>query len=122
MGKLRLGWPVWIGLVCDDLEAQRRFYAEVLGLREADAGDDWVHFDVGSGTLELLARNADLPQYAGSGFAPGFEVDDIRAAVDELVARGVDRVTEVEGGPESGQYWCYFKDGEGRLFEIAQKI
>jgi hypothetical protein len=51
----------------------------------------------------------------------GFEVDDIQAAVAELAARGVEQVSEIEGGSESGQYWCYFRDGEGNLLEIAQK-
>ena len=31
-----LRWPVWIGIVCDDLQAQRRFYRDVLGLSEAE--------------------------------------------------------------------------------------
>src|SRR5438093_12204339 len=30
-GGVRLGWPVWIGVVSEDLEAQRRFYRDVLG-------------------------------------------------------------------------------------------
>jgi hypothetical protein len=52
----------------------------------------------------------------------GFEVQDIRSTADQLAARGVARVTEILGGPESTQYWCYFRDGEGNLFEIAEKL
>lgn len=122
MGELRLDWPVWIGVVADDLQAQRRFYRDVLGLRELEAGEDWIEFDFGSGrVLELLALDPDTPQYARPGYAVGFLVEDIRAAAAELEARGVDRVSAIEGGPESTQYWCYFRDGEGNLFEIAQK-
>jgi catechol 2,3-dioxygenase-like lactoylglutathione lyase family enzyme len=122
MGDLDLGWPRWLGVVADDLEAQRRFYRDVLGLPELEASEDWVEFDMGSGRkLEVLARNPDVAQYAARGYKVGFTVEDIRAAADELVARGVERVSEIEGGPESGQYWCYFRDGEGNLFEIAQK-
>jgi catechol 2,3-dioxygenase-like lactoylglutathione lyase family enzyme len=119
---MELRWPVWIGVVSDDLEGQRRFYREVLGFTELDVGVDWVQFDLGGGkTLELLGRDLTRLQYAGRGFAVGFEVDDIQAAVEELQRRGVERVSDVEGGPESTQYWCYFRDGEGNLFEIAQK-
>ena len=25
-----LGFPIWVGVVCDDLEGQRRFYEDVL--------------------------------------------------------------------------------------------
>ena len=118
-----LQWPVWIGIVADDMEGQRRFYRDVLGFPETEAGEDWIQFDLGSGrTLELLERHPEQPEYAGHGYMVGFEVDDIQSATRELEARGVERITEVLGGPESTQYWCYFRDGEGNLFELAQKV
>jgi hypothetical protein len=52
----------------------------------------------------------------------GFAVEDIRATVGELLAREVKQMTEIEGGPESGQYWCYFQDPEGNVFEVAQQL
>jgi Glyoxalase/Bleomycin resistance protein/Dioxygenase superfamily len=52
----------------------------------------------------------------------GFAVEDIRATVGELLAREVKQVTEIEGGPESGQYWRYFQDPEGNAFEVAQQL
>lgn len=123
MGELKLGWPVWIGVVSDDLEAQRGFYRDVLGLQEMEAGESWIEFDMGSKRVfELIARDPAVPEYASSGYVVGFEVDDIRGAAAKLAARGVEQVSEIEGGPDSGQYWCYFRDGEGTLFEIAQKI
>jgi catechol 2,3-dioxygenase-like lactoylglutathione lyase family enzyme len=123
MSDLDLGWPRWIGVVADDLEAQRRFYRDVLGLQELEAADDWIQFDMGSGRiLEVMALDPGVPQYREPGFSVAFMVEDIEAAAQELVARGVQRVSEIEGGPESGQYWCYFRDGEGNRFEIAQKI
>jgi predicted enzyme related to lactoylglutathione lyase len=122
VGQVNLGWPVWIGVVTDDLEAQRRFYRDVMGLRELEAGDDWVQFDMdGHRLLELLARS-DQPQYDARRVQVGFAVDDIRAAAQELEARGVERISEVEGGPDSGQYWCYFRDPEGNVFELAQQL
>jgi catechol 2,3-dioxygenase-like lactoylglutathione lyase family enzyme len=123
MGELKLGWPVWIGVVSEDLEAQRGFYREGLGLQEMEGGEGWVEFDMGSKRVfELIARAPDVPQHAAPGTVVGFEVEDIRAAAAELAARGVEQVSGIEGGPDSGQYWCYFRDGEGNLFEIAQKI
>lgn len=123
MGKLELGWPVWVGLVVEDLERQRAFYRDVLGFRELQSGNGWVWFDMGEGRLfELLAHEPSVPQYAQAGFTVAFEVEDIRAAVPELESRGATRVTEVEGGPEATQYWCYFRDSEGNLFEIVEKV
>jgi hypothetical protein len=31
-------------------------------------------------------------------------------------------MTDVEGGPEHGGYWCYFRDPEGNVFEISQLV
>jgi catechol 2,3-dioxygenase-like lactoylglutathione lyase family enzyme len=118
-----LGWPNWIGVVTRDLEAQRRFYRDVLGLRELQGGSDWVWFDMGEGRLfELLELDPEQPQYDQVRYQAGFVVKDIGVAAKELVARDVEQVTDVQGGPESRQYWCYFRDPEGNLFEITQPL
>jgi catechol 2,3-dioxygenase-like lactoylglutathione lyase family enzyme len=123
MPELELGWPNWIGVVARDLEAQRRFYRDVLGLRELRTGDDFVWFDMGDGRLlELLALDPEQPQYDQVRYQSGFTVRDIHAAAREMASRGVSRLTDVEGGPESGQYWCYFRDPEGNVFEITQPL
>ena len=117
-----LGWPNWIGVVVDDLEAQRRFYRETLGLTEVAAGEGWVHFDMGfPNLLELLQRSSE-PQYDRTRYQVGFATDDIEAARANLVARGVEAVTEIEGGPDAQGYWCYFRDAEGNLFELSQRL
>lgn len=118
---LQLRWAVWIGVVCEDLEAQRRFYRDVLGLSEVKAGPDWVWFDFDGKLLELLAKSP-LPQYDRRRVSFAFEVDDIQSARAELIQRGVEPVTEIEGGPKSLQYWTYFKDAEGNLFELVQRL
>ena len=51
-----------------------------------------------------------------------FEVDDIHSARAKLIDRGVEAVTEIEGGLQSRQYWTYFKDAEGNLFELVQRL
>lgn len=30
-------------------------------------------------------------------------------------------MSEIEGGPDARQYWAYFKDAEGNLFEVVQR-
>ena len=121
VGGVALRWPIWIGVVCEDLEQQRQFYRDVLGLSELKAGDNWVWFDFGGKLLELLARSA-LPQYDRRSVCFAFEVNDIQSARAELIRRGVEPVTEIEGGPASLQYWAYFKDAEGNLFELVQRV
>jgi catechol 2,3-dioxygenase-like lactoylglutathione lyase family enzyme len=122
MGELNLGWPVWVGVVTEDLVAQRAFYRDVLGLKELAAGDDWIQFDMGSRRLLELLLKSGAPQYDQPRFQVGFAVQDIHRAVEELLARGVAQLTGIEGGPDSGQYWCYFRDPEGNVFEVAQQL
>jgi len=119
--RVSLRWPVWLGVVCDNLEQQRRFYRDVLGLLELRSGDGWVAFDLDGRVLELLARK-DIPQYDRRRVTFAFEVADIHAGRAELVDRGIGPVTGIEGGPEALQYWAYFKDSEGNLFELAQRL
>lgn len=49
-------------------------------------------------------------------------MDDIKAARDSLIASGVEPLTEIEGGTDSYEYWAYFRDPEGNVFEITQKL
>ena len=115
-------WPSWLGLVVEDLDRERRFYAEVFGLEEDDAGDDWVQFDLGERRIfELLRRDPAQVQYERARFQPGFEVSDLDEACSRLIALGARQLTEVEGGPEHGGLWCYFRDPEGHVFEITER-
>ena len=116
---MELRFPKWIGVVCEDLDRQRGFYRDVLGLREIDEGDDWVQYDLGStGTFELLRRSPDA-EYDRPRYQVGFVVDEIQAARDELLSHGVDQVTDIKTSSDGGSRWAYFRDPEGNVFEIT---
>jgi catechol 2,3-dioxygenase-like lactoylglutathione lyase family enzyme len=113
-----LRWPTWIGVVVDDLDGQRRFWADVLGLPEDHSGSDFVSFKTAEGYwFELLQRSND-PEYDRRRFQVGFEVEDIETAYRELIDRGVEAITEIYAGDEP---WAYFRDPEGNVFEIKQR-
>lgn len=119
MNRVDLGWPTWIGVVANNLEAQRRFYREVLGLKEIGAADSWVAFNFASAnSFELKARSNE--PYERSRYQVGFSVDDIDECRRELIARAVEPVTEIVGSAEVGSYWCYFRDPENNLFAIRE--
>jgi catechol 2,3-dioxygenase-like lactoylglutathione lyase family enzyme len=118
---MELAWPTWIGVVVDDLEQQRRFYRDRLGFRETGGSEGWVHLEVpGGGLFELIQRDPS-PQYDARRYQIGFTVEDIHAAREELVRRGVEAISDI-GGEESGSgnMWCYFRDAEGNVFEVTQ--
>src|SRR5438046_3043723 len=97
-----LEWPTWIGIVCDDLDAQRRFYREVFGLRESAQGDGWVHFEFGPNLLELIQRD-ESPQYQGRRYQVGYTVEDIEAARNHLLGAGAEQISDVEGNEEGSR-------------------
>jgi predicted enzyme related to lactoylglutathione lyase len=113
-----LGWPTWVGVVVDDLERQRRFWGDLLGLPEASAGSDYVQFEMGEGRIFELIQRSGLPQYDELRFQIGFAVEDIGKARAHLLRAGVEPLTEIEGGEST---WAYFRDPEGNVFEITQR-
>jgi predicted enzyme related to lactoylglutathione lyase len=120
MPKINAGKVVWLGVVVKDMEAQLRFYGDVLGLEVIEAEESWAHLDLGSGHLLELLQLSGEPPADKKGFRPGFQVKDIEAAREELISRGAKPMDEIEGGAESGGRWCSFRDPEGNYFEIKQ--
>ena len=114
-------------LLSTDLDATRRFYHDILGLdilRE-DVGDRIV-FRCGSGsqlvvTLSTVGTRDSQTQLA-------WRVPDIRAAIDDLRARGVrieeytppDPVT-VDGVADMGHSWAaWFIDPSRNVLAVVQ--
>jgi predicted enzyme related to lactoylglutathione lyase len=118
---LQLGWPTWIGIVAEDLETQRRFYRDVLGFNQSGGSEDWVHLEVAGGGLFEVIRRSPSPQYDAKRVQIGFTVEDIHKSRDELVRRGAEPISEIDGEEQgSANLWSYFRDPEGNVFEITQ--
>jgi catechol 2,3-dioxygenase-like lactoylglutathione lyase family enzyme len=113
------------GFAVDDLDAAKKFYGETLGLRISE------HY----GLLTLhLAGGRDTLVYPKPDHVPAtytilnFGVDDIDAAVDELVARGVE-LEKYEGlGQDAkginragGPYIAWFKDPAGNILAVLKE-
>jgi len=113
------------GFAVDDLEAAKKFYGETLGLRTSEQ----------YGLLTLhLAGDRDTLVYPKPDHAPAsytilnFQVDDIDAAVDQLVRRGVslekyDGMGQDEKGINraGGPYIAWFKDPAGNILAVLQE-
>ena len=113
------------GFAVDDLEAAKKFYGETLGLRTSE------HY--GLLTLHLAGDRDTLvypkPDHVPAGYTIlNFQVDDIDAAVDELVRRGIpmeryegmgqdDKGINRAGGP----YIAWFKDPAGNILAVLQE-
>ncbi|MDQ2814488.1 MAG: VOC family protein [Actinomycetota bacterium] len=113
------------GFAVDDLDAARKFYGETLGLKTSE------HY--GLMTLHL-AGGRDTLVYPKPGHTPAeytilnFPVDDIDAAVDELVSRGVE-LEKYDGLSQDakginragGPYIAWFRDPAGNILAVLQE-
>ncbi|MGD0063628.1 MAG: VOC family protein [Streptosporangiaceae bacterium] len=112
------------GFAVDDVQAAKKFYGETLGLETSEQ----------NGLLTLhLAGGRDTLVYPKPVHTPAdytilnFEVDDIDAAVGELLSRGVE-MEKYEGlGQDAnginragGPYIAWFKDPAGNLLAVLQ--
>ena len=113
------------GFAVDDLEAANKFYGETLGIRTSEQ----------YGLLTLhLAGGRDTLVYPKPGHVPAtytilnFRVDDIDAAVAELVRRGVTLERYHGMGQDAsginragGPYSAWFKDPAGNILSVLQE-
>jgi catechol 2,3-dioxygenase-like lactoylglutathione lyase family enzyme len=111
------------GFSVDDIPAAKKFYGETLGVRVSEA----------NGMLTLhLAGDRDTLVYPKPNHEPAtytilnFPVDDIEAAVDELVGRGIsfekydgldERGINRRGGPPI----AWFKDPAGNVLSVLEQ-
>jgi catechol 2,3-dioxygenase-like lactoylglutathione lyase family enzyme len=117
-----------ITLFVEDLDATKRFYAEVFGLQSHFEDDASAVFKFGNTLINLL-KISEAPQLiapapvaspdAGARFQFTLGVDDVDAMCEELKRRGV----ELLNGPMDrpwGIRTATFRDPAGHIWEIAK--
>lgn len=122
------------GIFVNDLEAQIKFYRDVLGFEIKETADDKNVFLEKDGTLFLMYGRDDFEKMTGVkfGYADGmnghFEIAlgvENYAAVDktfaEVTAKGAKPVMPPATMPW-GQRTCYISDPEGNLIEIGSFV
>ncbi|HYK52824.1 MAG TPA: VOC family protein [Candidatus Eremiobacteraceae bacterium] len=94
------------------------FYRDVIGLKPSDMFTDyWAEFDIGDMTFGV-GDGESIGIKAGSQASAAFEVDDVAAERERLVALGVP-VTEVSDSPMC--HSCFVTDPEGNRFALHQR-
>ena len=113
------------GFSVNDLETAKKFYGEVLGLKTSERyGLLTLHLAGGRDTLVYPKPDHSPATYTILNFA----VDDIDAAVDELISRGVELVKYDGLGQDDkginragGPYIAWFKDPAGNILAVLQE-
>ena len=104
-----------------DIEAARRWYGELLGLPHLYSFGNLAFFDCGG--TRLFLSQADVP---GPESILYFRVPDIRAAHEELSARGVafsDAPHMIHRHDDGTEEWmAFFADPDGRPLAIMSQV
>lgn len=116
------------GLGVDDLQKAQAFYGDILGLKvdvlDEEHGLLTVHRPDGETTLLYLSPELQVGNYT----VLNFSVDDIDAAVDTLVERGVEFL-RYDGAPQDekgiargfGPDIAWFKDPAGHTLSVLKE-
>jgi lactoylglutathione lyase len=127
---MKLTAPDYVILIVGDLDRALQFYTAVLGIKLGHRSGDYAQLDTGATRLALYTRSAmanilgmslEAPSSNAPGFEIGFKVDDVDAAVSELVAHGASPAV-----PPTDRFWgqrtAYVRDPDGHLIELAQDL
>jgi len=114
------------GFAAPDIEAARAFYADKLGIRTTEEhGLLTLHLQGGERPTLIYPKPDHTP---ASYTILNFPVDDIEAAVDQLVERGVtferyDGMEQDERGimRAGGPYIAWFTDPAGNVLSVLQE-
>jgi catechol 2,3-dioxygenase-like lactoylglutathione lyase family enzyme len=113
-----------VRIFVDDLDRTRRFYRDVLELRETSAfeGEDggWAVFELDGRNVVLETVSRDNPEHAlvGRLLAASFTVDDIDQVYRNLVARGVSFPAPPELQPWGG-ILAFPRDPDGNILTLV---
>jgi catechol 2,3-dioxygenase-like lactoylglutathione lyase family enzyme len=108
-----------------DFARARAFYRDKLGLTPTKPDGDL--FECGAGTMFVMSSMSAKP---GGHTQMAFAVDDVRAEVDQLKARGVvfeeydlpglKTVDSIAERPDFRSAW--FKDSEGNMISVGRRL
>jgi predicted enzyme related to lactoylglutathione lyase len=115
------------GFAVPDIDAARAFYADTLGLEVTDEEMGLLALHLAGGGQPTIIY--PKPDHVPAGFTIlNFGVDDIDAAVDALVERGVtmeryDGMPQDERGimREGGPFIAWFTDPAGNILSVLQE-
>ena len=109
-----------VTVVTSDLEAARRFYTGVLGLRDGDRPSfrfpgAWL-YSGDSPVVHLVARDAGRDASAGAIDHVAFRARDLAGVVARLRERGV--AYELRSLPDRGTHQLFVHDPDGVKIEL----
>ena len=126
-------YPAAAVLRAEDLARAKKFYSDVLGLKQGDLlgspTEDLAMFEAGDGTMVMIYERPGMPAPQSTALGFGLPADKFDEVAADLRARGVtfedydlpeiglktvNGIAEYEGGKAA-----WFKDTEDNIINIA---
>ena len=107
-----------VALFTDDVESAKGFYAELLGTSPLADWPGGAIFAAGGAKILVHERAGGIEDGPPNEDHFALAVEDLNAACDELVARGLTLELEPRDYPWGRS--AYLRDPDGRLVELAQ--
>jgi catechol 2,3-dioxygenase-like lactoylglutathione lyase family enzyme len=118
MELLKIGW---LGTRTSKAKEMADLLQTVMGLRLVHADLDMWVFQLPDGSKVEVFGPRSHNEHFTTGPVPGFLVDDVASATDELRAVGVPIVSGPTFWPgEDDVGWVHFEAPDGRIYEITQ--
>ena len=113
----------WVTLQVADVESSRRFWREVIGLRETSSSPEWVELELRPGISLALhptfyPRALEKRGYDRGGPVLGVQVQNLDEMGDLVVRNGAKALSythEIPGGRARD-----FEDPDGYVFELVE--
>ncbi len=115
---MRVKGLCWVGIGTDRDRETLRLFTEVMGLEVETEGEEQAILRTDNGDqVEIFGRDG-RGKTLNRPPTIAFEVEDVAAAREELIAAGVEPVGEI--GSWNGHEWLYFRSPDGYLFEVKK--
>jgi catechol 2,3-dioxygenase-like lactoylglutathione lyase family enzyme len=110
----------WLGTRTGQPEAMAELFGRVLGIRFSHQDNGFWVFQLPDGSkVEVFGPHSDNPHFT-TGPVPGFLVDDVDAATEELLSAGIPIVSGPIRFDEDDVAWVHFRAPDGNIYEITQ--
>jgi len=109
---------VWVGTRTDEYDSTVAFFRDTLGLPVDSTETDFTVLRVPDGaTVEVFGPRSEYNRHLTHPVA-GFRVEDLKSAVQELEAAGIEIVLPIHGSEEHS--WMHFRAPDGFVYELAE--
>jgi catechol 2,3-dioxygenase-like lactoylglutathione lyase family enzyme len=114
---------LWVTLQVEDVEQSRRFWRDVLGLRERSATPGWVELELRPDVLLALHPIFHAKAHQARGYDRGgpvlglrvLDLDEVGRLVEREGARALGQAHAIPGGRARD-----FVDPDGYVFELVE--